>query len=47
MAWNAQFADFDNDEFSRLFLTNGLQHKPLNGYSNVFYKNVEGGKDGE
>lgn len=40
-AWNAQFADFDNDEFQDLFITNGYGMIPK-WYSNVFYKNIEG-----
>jgi uncharacterized membrane protein YraQ (UPF0718 family) len=40
-AWNAQFEDFDNDEFQDLFITNGYSTNPK-WYSNVFYKNVEG-----
>lgn len=39
--WNAQFEDFDNDEYQDLFITNGYCSVPK-WYSNVFYKNIEG-----
>lgn len=40
-SWNAQFTDFDNDEFQDLFITNGYSTNPK-WYSNVFYHNVKG-----
>lgn len=41
--WNAQFDDFDNDEFQDLFITNGYMIAQ-NWSSNVYFKNVEGNR---
>ncbi len=40
-AWNGQFADFDNDQYQDLYVTNGFLSSTKK-YSNVFYKNMEG-----
>lgn len=42
-AWNGQFADFDNDQFQDLYVTNGYL-TTTKQYSNVYYKNVDGNR---
>lgn len=40
-AWNAKFADLDNDGWQDLFIANGYVMKPTQE-SNMFYRNVNG-----
>jgi uncharacterized membrane protein YraQ (UPF0718 family) len=42
-AWNAKFADLDNDGWQDLFIANGYVMKPIQE-SNMFYRNVNGEK---